>query len=372
MQSQGLHNIVWDGCDITGCAVGAGLYFYQLKCGQYTDSGKMLLMDGGKAPYNGKIPGDSSLRTFTGKAGNSSEDETYRITITQKDILSYEEDGVSITDGDTLDFVVTRIPVTSFVSIPGGTFEMGDEIGDLWDNCRPAHYVTVPDFEMSAYEITNEQYVMFLNEVLVSGTITPSEWDVKGETQQWGLQTYIDLSDTRFEIVYYEDEFWAIEGQERFPVQGVTWYGAKQFALFYGLDLPTEAEWEYACRGGNRYLYGTSDGTIGFYKANYIANGSEKTEVGSFPANPFGLYDICGNLQEWCHDWYGEYTARSVNNPLINPIGPSHGTFRILRGGSWTEDAIACRSAARQDNYPDVSYNYIGFRVVRRPGGVTY
>ena len=114
----------------------------------------------------------------------------------------------------------------------------------------------------------------------------------------------------------------------------ITWYGAKAFALYYGLDLPTEAEWEYACRGGNQYKFGTYDGTFSISKVNYVDNGFQhQIAVGSYPPNLYGLYDMSGNVHEWCHDRVGEYTSISQ----INPSGEKSDNYRqrALRGGSW-------------------------------------
>jgi formylglycine-generating enzyme len=152
----------------------------------------------------------------------------------------------------------------------------------------------------------------------------------------------------------------------------VNWYGAKACALYYGLDLPTESEWEYACRGGRNYQYGTDDGTLSITKANFQGVG-HLVDAGSYPANPYGLYDMCGNAWEWCHDWFGLYQSDS----LENPSGPEASTTsisypcRVVRGGFFS-DARYLRSADRhwfEDTWGAVT---IGFRVVRRASGVTY
>ncbi len=105
-------------------------------------------------------------------------------------------------------------------------------------------------------------------------------------------------------------------GYENWLVAWVAWYGSKSFADYYGLDLPTEAEWEYASRGGKQYMYGTADGTISTSTVNYWDTGiKHPVAVGSYPKNPFGLYDMSGYLWEWCSDWYGSYTSGSANNP---------------------------------------------------------
>ncbi len=154
-----------------------------------------------------------------------------------------------------------------------------------------------------------------------------------------------------------------MSGHENWPVVYVTWYGAKAFALYYGLDLPTESEWEYTCRGGRQYKYGTDDGTMIRTKANYHQNGpGYPVAVGNYPANPYGLYDMSGNVWEWCHDWYGTYPSGSVNDPT----GAQTGVLRVSRGGGWFDYVYYCRSAYRYYNTPDIRLSNVGFRVVRR------
>ena len=139
-----------------------------------------------------------------------------------------------------------------------------------------------------------------------------------------------------------------------------------------GYRLPTEAEWEYACRAGTETDFQTGNMThsgstpldpaldrAGWYDGN---SGSSPVPVGEKKANAFGLYDMHGNVNEWCWDWSGgHYPSRPVNDPR----GPTSGTFRIQRGGSWYDIARDCRSASRDSSDPSARHNYGGFRVVR-------
>ena len=221
------------------------------------------------------------------------------------------------------------------VSIPGGTFQMGSNNGE--SNERPVHQVTVSAFQMSAKEITNSQYAAYLNAALVDGEIYASIKRVTGAKGDYNGREYIDLdqpydSGNPCWISFNGTVFGVSYGKENLPVVYVSWYGAKAFADKYGLDLPREAEWEYAARGGKGYEYGTDDGTIGIAKANYRGGwGSSPKNVGSYPANPFGLYDLAGNAWEWCNDWYGTYSDAIQTNPT----GPSSGSYRIMRGGDF-------------------------------------
>jgi formylglycine-generating enzyme required for sulfatase activity len=132
--------------------------------------------------------------------------------------------------------------------------------------------------------------------------------------------------------------------------------------MYYGFDLPTEAEWEYAARGGRQYKYGTVDGTIDSRKANYDMNVGHPTAGGTYPANPFGLYDMSGNVWEWCQDWYGSYS----NESAINPSGAHSDSIRIIRDGCWDNKTFKCRLAYRGRFIPKDSDYGLGFRVVRR------
>ena len=164
--------------------------------------------------------------------------------------------------------------------------------------------------------------------------------------------------------ISFSGEAFSVESRKEYrPVIMVSWYGAKAFAEYYGLDLPREAEWEYACRGGQQCMYGTDDGTISSSKANYDSTFGHPTDVGSYPANSFGLNNMSGNVWEWCNDRYDDYSRESVTDPT----GSSSGPARLIRGGGWNSYARACRSAYRARHNPTDTRGKLGFRVVRRP-----
>jgi formylglycine-generating enzyme required for sulfatase activity len=257
-----------------------------------------------------------------------------------------------------------------FVSVPGGTFKMGDETGELWDGCIPVHTVTVSPFRMSEAEITNAQYCEYLTAALAKGDITAESSTVKGAKGAFKGKEYLFLSgrhdaDNRCGITFSNGLFGLVSGHENWPVIYVTWYGAKAFADFYGCDLAREAEWEYACRGGKQYLFGTDDGTVTGKKANYdygMDNIGHPVNVKSYPKNLFGIYDLSGNVWEWCTDLYETYSAASVKDPK----GSSKGEDRVYRGGSFYYGDYYSRSAFR-DFFPPATRGYgIGFRVVKR------
>jgi formylglycine-generating enzyme required for sulfatase activity len=274
----------------------------------------------------------------------------------------------NVTANGTQDFTGTIQTFTfTLVSIPGGTFQMGDveNAGYEYNNDeKPVHKVTVSSFEMSVCEITNSQYASYLNAAQIIGDISAKMYGAYGT---YSGQEYINLSGSydsinKCWITYSGGTFSVVAGYENWPAVYVTWYGAKAFAEYYGMDLPREAEWEYACRGGKQYKYGTDDGTISSSKANYDSNIEHPVDVRKYSANPFGLYDMSGNVWEWCADWYGPYSSGSVTNPT----GAQYGTLRVFRGGDWYDSGYYCRSSSRVSNTPDGRSYIVGFRVVRR------
>jgi formylglycine-generating enzyme required for sulfatase activity len=256
----------------------------------------------------------------------------------------------------------------TFVSIPGGTFQMGDFENKGDPDEKPVHTVKVSSFQMSEGEITNSQYCTYLNTALASEYILVTSSIVTGKKGSYSGMNYIYLSDiddinNRSWIKYSNNVFSVVSSHENWPVVYVTWYGSKAFAEYYGWDLAREAEWEYACRGGKQYEYGTDDGIINKNKANYWNNGqNHPVNIKSYPKNPFGLYDMSGNVFEWCSDWYGSYSS----SPAVNPIGEQSGSDRAVRGGGWTSFDFYCRSADRSKDYPYFRNYTLGFRVVRR------
>ena len=255
----------------------------------------------------------------------------------------------------------------TFVTIPGGTFEMGNYENDPngYPDEKPVHTVTVSGFDMTTTEITNGQYAAYLTSALESGYITATINSVTGKTGDYSGEEYLDLDSTYSlrEISYSSGAFMVDSDAENRPVNEVSWYGAKAFADYYGLALPREAEWEYACRGGKQHKYGTDDGTLNDSNANYNENVGNTTYVGNYPSNPYGLYDMSGNIWEWCCDVFDDYTSAGVTDPL----GPSVGPHRVGRGGAWNYESKLCRSAGRCRFEPTSTFFFLGFRVVRRP-----
>jgi formylglycine-generating enzyme required for sulfatase activity len=227
-----------------------------------------------------------------------------------------------------------------WADIPGGTFTMGrpqNEVAFLRNDVskyETQHEVTLDGFKMSKHEITFDQYDSFCD---ATRREKPS------------------------------DEGW---GRGKRPVINVSWNDAKAFADWAGALLPTEAQWEYACRAETPTPFNTGS-CLSANDANYkgkfpyegctVGTFQEKTmPVGSYAPNAWGLYDMHGNVWEWCADWYDVYPT----SPQSNPQGPLSGSYRVFRGGSWDEIAWGCRSAQRLYASPIALNNGRGFRLV--------
>ena len=209
--------------------------------------------------------------------------------------------------------------------IPPGIFMMGCSPGDAEcaDDESPAHQVTLTNaFYMGKTEVTQAQW--------------------------------------QAEMGYNPSYFQGQSDSPSRPVEQVSWNMSRDFITATGLRYPTEAEWEYACRAGTTaQRYGVLD-DIAWYNGN--PNGATHAVATKLP-NAFGLYDTIGNVWEWCQDWNGTYSSVSVTNPT----GPTTGTQRLFRGGSWFGLPVICRASQRNSVYPSLSGYTIGFRVARNP-----
>lgn len=258
-----------------------------------------------------------------------------------------------------------------YANIPSGTFTMGSSAGEINRKSDETPYpVELSAFRMSKYEITNTQYAAFLNDKSIGSNGLYAAGDYPTEPLIYASTGVYDWG------LHYNTNKWEpVVGYENYPVIYVTWYGATEFATYKGGILPTEAQWEYACRAGNLSPFNTGDYLTNLdanYDWAYPYNGGinsasirpGKTQsVGTYSANAWGLYDMHGNVWEWCSDRYDVYPTTSQ----INPTGADSGLSRIHRGGGWYHGAHDCRSANRGKNHPDFSYFNLGFRIVLVP-----
>ena len=236
--------------------------------------------------------------------------------------------------------------------IPAGCFQMGREYGDRDE--RPVHEVCLDAFWMDTHEVTNAMYAQFLNERGNQGT---------------GSATWLDTDAANVRIHQQDGEWAADAGYADHPVVEVSWYGARAYCEWTGDRLPTEAEWEYAARGGlegKDYPWGDESATCtpgAENGAQFSACSGKTVPVMTFAPNDYGLYDMAGNVWEWVADWYDRDYYQ--NSPQQNPTGPKRGEYRVLRGGSWDFGGDCLNVALRNWLYPGVTRDSDGFRCLR-------
>jgi len=230
------------------------------------------------------------------------------------------------------------------VYVEGGTFQMGSD-SEEGNREKPIHSVTLSSFHIGKYEITQKQWkaVMGSNPSKFKGDNLPVE------SISW------------YQAVEFCNKLSQKEGLT--PAYTINGRNVTCNWKAIGYRLPTEAEWEYAARGGNRskgFIYAGSDNLVDV--AWYENNSGRKThEVGIKKANELGIYDMSGNVWEWCWDLYGSYSS----DAKTNPSGPDSGSGFVLRGGGWDFRSEFCRSAYRFNDYPDYRDDNFGFRVAR-------
>lgn len=227
-------------------------------------------------------------------------------------------------------------------TIPGGAFLRGSSEGARDET--PAHKIFLLPFALDIHPVTNDQFVRFL--------------EVMGGEKDHQHQDLIILKESR--IKRFAGKLSVESGYAKHPVVGVTWYGAVAYAKWVGKRLPTEAEWEVAARGGQESIRYPTGNEVEKSQANFFS--SDTTPVMSYVPNGYGLYDMAGNVYEWCHDWYGyNYYEMSMQEPE-NPRGPLQGVYRVLRGGCWKSVKEDLRCAKRHRNNPGTVNSTYGFR----------
>ena len=240
-----------------------------------------------------------------------------------------------------------RVPPVGMVRIPAGSFEMGSTTEDADEDEQPVHIVYLDTFYMDEYEVTNAQFKVFV--------------DANPHWQQDNIEDGFHNGDY---LEHWDGNTYP-SGKANHPVTDVSWYAAMAYAKWAGKRLPTEAEWEYAARGGlagKDYPWGDTISRVG-YAIYYLRSGAKS--VGQHAANGYGLYDMAGNVWEWCLDEYdADFYAESHDN--LNPISGERtlqwllenftssrtDSARVLRGGSWIDDARGVRVANRARQMP--------------------
>jgi len=257
-----------------------------------------------------------------------------------------------LSPGAGVSWVTDAVTGIGFFRIPGGEFTMGLVEGSA--NEKPPHKVRVSAFLMARTEVTVAQFAKFVQD---TGYLTDAEKD--GSARVWDGSDWVNVpgASWRHPVETCGDEC---------PVSYLSWHDAEAFCTWANMRLPTDAEWEYAAGEGgeHRYWAGTShDWELDEYAWFRLNSGKQLHPVGKKKPNGFGLYDMSGNVAEWCADWYGPYYYDE--SPYENPRGPSSGTSRVLRGGTAYHDATRIRITYRGMQRPDFANSGIGFRPVR-------
>lgn len=276
----------------------------------------------------------------------------------------------------------------TMVEIPAGSFIRGSVAGLSIE--RPMDTIILENaFLMGATEVTNSEFCEFLNSKGIDST-------GKMNTARNGLQLLLSSSDTtrsgRFNqgMIYNGAQWQPVPGFEYYPAIYISWYGADEYCRWKGGRLPTEAEWEYAAGGAklnpDKYA-GTNDfGNLSDFAWYYENSGGQSKPVGTKKPNNLGLYDIIGNVNEWCNDWFGKryYQDARDSSWFVNPQGPDSATVvyskndyypyisgarRVFRGGSYVEPQTSGtegthRVAYRGHMLPYIVWNSYGFRLV--------
>lgn len=261
--------------------------------------------------------------------------------------------------------VSAQKPVIEWANIPAGTFTLGSPETEVNRSSDETQYtVTLPAFRMSKYEITNAQYAAFLNAKSIGSNGKFAAGAFPTETL-----IYASSGSSNWGLNFINNKWIPVAGYENHPVISVTCYGATEFATYVSGTLPTEAQWEYACRAGTTTPFNTGNFLTDLqanYNWSYPYNGGTNTVttypgktkmVGTYAPNAFGLCDMHGNVWEWCAERDGTtFTVHSEG-----------GMVRMIRGGGWNSKAQDCRSVSRTRSSPRYDSSFIGFRVVLVP-----
>ena len=289
--------------------------------------------------------------------------ETLAVTLNKKQPRVQYAKAATTMDGNRT-FTVNGVSF-EMVAVKGGTFTMGatsEQGSDAESDEEPTHSVTLSDYYIGQSEVTVGLFRTFINETGYRTDAEKEGWSYIWTGSSWDRKNGVNWK-------YGANGRVRNSSEDNHPVINVSWNDAKAFCEWlarktgHNFSLPTEAEWEYAARGGNKsngYKYSGSNNIDNVAWYTSTTNDSGTKPVGTKSPNELGIYDMSGNVWEWCQDWYGNYSSGSQSNPQ----GPSAGSYRVLRGGGWCSFAGGCRVSYRFNYGPGGrSYNF-GFRVV--------
>lgn len=378
-------------------------------CSDNDDDNPDAPLDPAETVYAVEAVADLEGGTVSVSPADAKPGETVTITATAAEGWHFESwSVVRVDDGNAVEVADASAPSTTFtmpetsvkvsaqfsaggtvqhglelVRIPAGTRELGSVATEPKRyKDETLHTVTFSkDFYMCKYPVTNAQFAMFLND---AGVGEDAMFQAEGEDESHSMcydSTQRDSGKFNFGVNWNGSAWVPATGYEDHPVIYVSWYGASAYAKWAGGTLPSEAQWEYACRGTQteNLPFGIGDGTkmvqgmAAFYIYDYydLAEGGRKLNpdlegyvastypVGSFEPNGFGLYDMHGNVYEWVEDWYANYPEGPVTDYVC-----TEGSRKVVRGGGWLNAGVEMRSAARWYQRATLAQENNGFRIV--------
>ena len=267
--------------------------------------------------------------------------------------------------------------VSVFVPVRSGTFSMGAPRGVGWDSERPQHKVYLSSYSINKYEVTNDEYVQFLNDALFYDMIEVQNGIVRSKmTGKIWLKTR--SSSSLAQITFRRAKFKVTANLGQYPVFYVSYFGAKAYSDYYGEKLPTEAQWEKAAswnpEKNRKNRYGVNQKSVRPNLANFedSDDGHDHYRVGTTPVGHFnstsyyGAKDMSGNVWEWCEDYYGDrsYVHRKSRS-VTDPQGLSKTTMKVVRGGAWNSEFFSTRSTIRLGISPEATLVNVGFRTIK-------
>ena len=285
--------------------------------------------------FEASVSGNSLAVTATGL---KAETKYYYRIIIDTGSVTFESETRTFETLKTIFSLTVNGVIFEMVYVEGGTFDMGatsEQGSDAYDNEYPVHSVTLDGYYIGKFEVTQELWLAVMG-----------SWPGTAPSNVWGVGA-------------------------NYPAYNISWNDCQEFVSMLNsltgrtFRLPTEAEWEYAARGGKKSSHYKYSGSGNIYDVawNRDNSGGKTHAVGTKSPNELGIYDMSGNVWEWCSDWYGSYSAGAQTNPQ----GPSSGSGRVLRGGSWFDVARSCRVSHRGYYDPNTSFNCYGLRLVLVP-----
>lgn len=337
-----------------------------------------------KAEMNAESRGDVDLYMY---ASDSEAGPEYRVWVpaqtveSGRNLLKFTYSGwlekydkalkesLALSSGEVVSLESAFIGYLPLTRITAGEFLMGTPENESGHSAMETQHkvILTKDYYIGTYEVTNSQYAEFLN----AESILDEGGEVTANVEGYGVQTLFQQNSSW--NLYYDmdlEEWVPVPGRENTPISYVTWYGAKAYADWMGGELPTEAQWEYACRAGTTtaWSFGDDSYLISIY-AWCDENSWEQgpSAVGQLEPNPWGLYDMHGNLYEWCADWFdNDYGIENLTSDTVveDPVGPESGMYKVIKGGSWFNYWHYLRSGYRNVAIPAAASDLNGFRVV--------